>query len=70
MKKTLCLLLAFVLMIPLTACHKHVPGPEATCITDQICLECEKILVAALGHEPAPAAMPPSSMTLPPSTPT
>ena len=56
MKKMLCLLLTFALMTPLTACHKHVPGPEATCTTDQICLECEKVLVEALRHEPGPEA--------------
>ncbi len=51
MKKLLCLMLAFVLAVPLTACHKHIPGPEATCTTDQICLDCGKILTEALGHE-------------------
>ena len=56
MKKLLCFGLALLLTVPLTACHKHVPGPEATCATDQICLECEKVLQKALGHEEGPAA--------------
>ena len=61
MKKWLCIVLAAVLSVPLTACHKHIPGPEATCTTDQICLECEKVLTPALGHEegePATCAAP------------
>ena len=56
MKKAVSLVLAILLIVPLTACHKHVPGPEATCTTDQICLDCGKVLVEALGHEPGEAA--------------
>ena len=51
MKKIVCLILAVAMTVPLTACHKHTPGPEATCTTDQICLECGKVLQEALGHE-------------------
>ena len=28
----------------------HIPGPQATETEDQICTECERVLVAALGH--------------------
>ena len=56
MKKLVCFLLAAAMALPLTACHKHTPGPEATCTTAQICLECEKVLVEPLGHEPGPEA--------------
>ena len=56
MKKFVCLLLTLFLTVPLTACHQHVPGLEATCTTDQVCLDCGKVLVAALGHEEGAAA--------------
>ncbi len=50
--KKLSLVLALILCLAvLTACgHEHTPSPEATCTTDQICTECEEILVAAKGH--------------------
>lgn len=56
MKKMLCLMLSFLLVLTLAGCHKHTPGPEATCTEPQVCLECEKVLHDALGHEPGPEA--------------
>jgi hypothetical protein len=34
----------------------HVPGPHATCTTDQICTRCNEVLVPAYGHTPGAAA--------------
>lgn len=56
MKKLLCGLLALAMILPLTACHKHTPGPEATCTEPQVCTECGEVLKEALGHEPGPEA--------------
>jgi len=56
MKKCLAGLLCLCFVISLTGCHKHVPGPEATCTEAQICLDCGKVLKEALGHEPAQEA--------------
>ena len=56
MKKFICAMLALIMAVPLTACHKHVPGPEATCTTDQVCLECGEVIKEALGHEEGEAA--------------
>ena len=47
-----CLLLAAAL----TGCHKHKPGPEATCTEPQKCTECGEVLKEALGHTPGPEA--------------
>lgn len=33
-----------------TVRHKHIPGPAATCTTDQICTSCKSVLVKAIGH--------------------
>lgn len=40
----------------LVSCHKHTPGPEATCTEPQICTECGKVLAEPLGHTPGPEA--------------
>lgn len=57
MKKTVFFLLAAILVFAFAGCsHEHVPGPAATCTTDQICLECEEVLVPATGHRPGPEA--------------
>ena len=37
-KRLICVLL----LLPLTGCHRHTPGPEATCTTAQLCTECGK----------------------------
>ena len=36
--------------------HKHTPGAEATCTTNQICTHCFAELVPAKGHKPGAAA--------------
>ncbi len=36
--------------------HKHTPGPEATCTTDQVCEECGEVLEEAFGHTEGAAA--------------
>ena len=58
MKKSISVVLVLILALScLTGCgHKHTPGPAATCTEPQICLECEEILVEALGHNPGPEA--------------
>lgn len=56
MKRTLCIFMAVAAAVTLTACHKHTPGPEATCTTAQICTECQEVLTEALGHDPGPEA--------------
>ena len=45
-----------ILIILLSSCHKHKPGPEATCTEPQVCTECGEILQAPLGHTPGPEA--------------
>ena len=52
MKRITCGLMAALLLLSLTACHKHTPGPEATCTEPQVCTECGEVLKEALGHEP------------------
>ncbi len=47
-----CLLLAAAL----TGCHKHKPGPEATCTEPQKCTECGEVLKRAKGHTPGDEA--------------
>ena len=56
MKKILCGLLAALTVLSLAGCHKHTPGPAATCTEPQVCTECGEVLAEALGHEPGPAA--------------
>ena len=56
MKRILSLALAAALAFSLTACHKHTPGPAATCTADQVCTECGEVITAALGHEPGEEA--------------
>ena len=51
-KSLVLLLLALAMAVPLAGYHSHTPGPEATCTTDQVCLDCGRVLVKALGHEP------------------
>ena len=51
MKKALSFVLIAMAIFALSACgHTHVPGPAATCLENQICTECEEILVEATGH--------------------
>ncbi|MBE6989221.1 MAG: hypothetical protein E7426_00550 [Ruminococcaceae bacterium] len=45
-----------VLLSVLSGCHKHVPGPEATCTEPQVCTECGEVLAEAKGHTPGPEA--------------
>ena len=45
-----------LLLCALTACHRHKPGPEATCTEAQICTECGEELAPATGHTPGPEA--------------
>lgn len=56
MKKTLIFVFAAVLVLSLTACHKHASATPVSCTTDEVCMECEKIMTEALGHEEGPAA--------------
>ena len=55
-RRGICLLLCVVLAAFLSACHRHVPGPEATCTAPQVCTECGKILKKATGHTPGEEA--------------
>ena len=60
-KTTLILILALVICAFAGCSHEHVPGPAATCNEDQICLECEEVLVPATGHregDPATCSAP------------
>lgn len=50
MKKLIAFVLLFAMACPLAGCHKHTLGPNATCTTPQVCLECEKVVVEPLGH--------------------
>lgn len=60
MKKKLLLIAAVAVTLAvclvLACCHKHTPGPAATCTDPQICTECGKFLVKATGHEPGKSA--------------
>lgn len=48
---------ALILLISLlVSCHKHTPGPEATCTEPQVCTECGEVIHAPLGHTPGPEA--------------
>ena len=53
---SISIVLLLLLCTILSACHKHTPGPEATCTTEQICTECGQVIAKALGHAPGPAA--------------
>lgn len=50
MKKVLALALCLALLPVVGCAHIHVPGPEATCTTDQVCTKCDEVLVPAFGH--------------------
>ncbi len=52
MKKTITFLMLLTLTVTLVGCHKHTLGPNATCTTPQVCTECDKVVVEALGHTP------------------
>jgi len=52
MKKLFCGFMAALLLLNLTACHKHTPGPKATCTEPQVCTECGIVLQEPLGHVP------------------
>ena len=57
MKKIALILMAALIICALGGCaHEHVPGPSATCYDDQICVECEEVLVPATGHRAGPEA--------------
>ena len=52
MKQVLCGLFAALMMMSLSGCHKHTPGPEPTCTEPQVCTECGDVLKNAIGHNP------------------
>ena len=57
MKK--CIVLAAMLLamaLSLSGCHRHVSAAPATCTEPEVCIECGKVMTAALGHEPGPEA--------------
>ncbi len=57
MKKTLSFVIILAMVLAFSACsHTHVPGPSATCLENQICTECEEVLVEAQGHRPGDEA--------------
>ncbi len=56
MRKTVAILFAAVLVLSLTACHKHESAAPASCLYDEVCMECGKIMTEALGHEEGAAA--------------
>lgn len=64
MKKTIIILILALIVCAFAGCsHEHVPGPSATCTENQICIECEEILVPATGHregDPATCSAPQS----------
>ena len=51
MKKLLILTLTAMLVLNLAACHKHASASPVSCLNDEVCLECGKIMTEALGHE-------------------
>ena len=51
MKKLLILTLTAVLLLSLAACHKHESATPVSCLNDEVCVECGKIMTEALGHE-------------------
>lgn len=51
MKKLLILTLTAVLVLSLAACHKHESATPVSCLNDEVCVECGKIMTEALGHE-------------------
>lgn len=55
-KKIGCMFLCAAILLSLAACHKHIPGPAATCTAAQVCTECGKVLQKELGHAPGDAA--------------
>ena len=50
------LLFCAALLAALTACHRHQPGPEATCTEPQVCTVCGEVLAEAKGHQPGDEA--------------
>lgn len=56
MKKLLLIALSASLVLSMSACHQHESASPATCLNDEVCLECGKIMTEALGHEPGAEA--------------
>ena len=56
LRRALLLTACAALALALTACHKHVPGPEPTCTEPQVCTKCGEELASAKGHTPGPEA--------------
>ena len=58
MKRTIAAALALLMLtaVMFCGCHKHVPGPAASCTQEQICLECGQVIAKALGHDPGTPA--------------
>jgi ribosomal protein S27E len=55
-RKIVLLLICALLLAALTACHRHRPGPEATCTEPQTCTVCGEVLAEATGHTPGDEA--------------
>lgn len=51
MKRVILITLSAVLALSLAACHKHESASPVNCLTDEVCMECGKIMTEALGHE-------------------
>ena len=49
MRRVLVLTFAALLMLSLAACHKHESATPVSCLNDEVCMECGKIMTEALG---------------------